>query len=54
MRRYEGLSQAEFANRLGISPRTWQEWEQGRRLPSGPAKSLLERGLKELGPCHLA
>ena len=36
-----GLSQSEFASALGVSVRTLQEWEQGRREPSGPAKSLL-------------
>jgi putative transcriptional regulator len=36
-----GLSQSEFARLLGISPRTLQEWEQGRREPSGAAKTLL-------------
>ena len=35
------LSQAEFSSRLGVSVRTLQEWEQGRRNPSGPAVSLL-------------
>jgi putative transcriptional regulator len=36
-----GLSQQQFADLLGVSPRTVQEWEQGRRQPSGAAKSLL-------------
>jgi|TARA_R110002096_G_C14180892_1_gene686904 putative transcriptional regulator len=36
-----GLSQSEFAKLLGVSVRTLQEWEQGRRTPSGPAKTLL-------------
>ena len=36
-----GLSQAAFARMLGISPRTIQEWEQGRRSPQGSALSLL-------------
>jgi putative transcriptional regulator len=36
-----GLSQQRFAELLGISPRTVQEWEQGRRQPSGAARSLL-------------
>ena len=35
------LTQAEFAARLRVSLRTLQEWEQGRRSPSGPALSLL-------------
>lgn len=41
IRRRTGLSQAEFARLLGVSVRTLQEWEQGRRLPSGPARTLL-------------
>ena len=36
-----GLSQSRFAELLGVSPRTVQEWEQGRRQPSGAARSLL-------------
>ena len=36
-----GLSQAKFAELLGVSIRTLQEWEQGRRSPSGAARSLL-------------
>jgi putative transcriptional regulator len=36
-----GLSQGEFARLLGVSVRTLQEWEQGRRMPSGPARTLL-------------
>lgn len=41
-----GLSQAEFAKLLGISKRTLQEWEQGRKQPTGAAKSLLKIALK--------
>ena len=36
-----GLSQAEFAALLGVSVRTLQDWEQGRREPSGAARTLL-------------
>ncbi len=35
------LSQAAFASLMGVSLRTVQDWEQGRRAPSGPARSLL-------------
>jgi putative transcriptional regulator len=36
-----GLSQARFAELLGVSVRTLQDWEQGRRAPSGAARTLL-------------
>ena len=36
-----GLSQHDFAAFLGVSPRTLQDWEQGRREPTGAAKTLL-------------
>lgn len=36
-----GFSQRQFAELLGVSTRTLQEWEQGRRNPSGAASSLL-------------
>jgi putative transcriptional regulator len=36
-----GLSQQEFAQLLGVSARTLQDWEQGRREPTGAAKTLL-------------
>jgi putative transcriptional regulator len=35
------LSQAAFAGLMGVSLRTVQDWEQGRRKPSGPAEALL-------------
>jgi putative transcriptional regulator len=36
-----GLSQQQFAGLLGVSARTLQDWEQGRREPTGAAKPLL-------------
>jgi putative transcriptional regulator len=36
-----GLSQPAFAALMGVSVRTLQAWEQGRRKPSGPASQLL-------------
>ena len=36
-----GLSQQDFALLLGVSARTLQDWEQGRREPTGAAKTLL-------------
>jgi len=35
------LSQEAFAGLMGVSVRTVQDWEQGRRKPSGPAEALL-------------
>lgn len=37
-----GLSQAQFAVALGVSKRTLEQWEQGRREPSGAARQLLK------------
>lgn len=42
-----GLSQSKFATLLGISTDTLQNWEQGRRRPTGPAKVLLKIALKQ-------
>jgi putative transcriptional regulator len=36
-----GLSQSRFAELLGVSVRTLQDWEQVRRAPSGAARTLL-------------
>jgi putative transcriptional regulator len=36
-----GLSQSGFAQVLGVSRRTLENWEQGRRYPTGPARTLL-------------
>src|SRR6478752_932162 len=50
-----GLSQIRFAQLLGVSVRTLQDWEQGRRAPSGAARTLLmiadknPRALLEVG-----
>jgi putative transcriptional regulator len=41
VRRKTGLSQSRFATLLGVSVRTLQDWEQGRRFPSGAARTLL-------------
>ena len=41
-----GLSQSKFATLLGISQDTLQNWEQGRREPTGPAKVLLRIAAK--------
>ena len=40
-RQVSGLSQAQFAILLGVSVRTLQGWEQGRRQPTGAAKTLI-------------
>lgn len=44
-----GLSQADFASALSISKRTLQEWEQGRRSPSGAAQALIRIARKHPG-----
>lgn len=52
-----GASQSEFAALLGVSARTLQDWEQGRREPTGAAKTLLRVAakhpevLRELATC---
>ena len=46
MRGKLGLSQSKFAALLGISADTLQNWEQGRREPTGPAKVLLRIALR--------
>mgnify|MGYP001045510009 CR=1 FL=1 len=59
VREKSGLTQAEFARRYGISPRSLQEWEQGRRQPEGAVRAYLlvidrdpravETALRQLG-----
>jgi putative transcriptional regulator len=41
IREKTGLSQTRFATLIGVSKRTLENWEQGRRHPTGPAKALL-------------
>jgi putative transcriptional regulator len=51
IREKTGVSQERFAALLGVSTRTLQDWEQGRRAPSGAARTLLliaERNPKAL------
>jgi putative transcriptional regulator len=42
IRQRSGLSQEQFAAALGVSKRTLEQWEQGRRRPSGAARTLLK------------
>jgi putative transcriptional regulator len=37
-----GLTQAQFAQLIGVSPKTLQNWEQDRRTPTGPASALIK------------
>lgn len=41
IRQTTGLSQSKFADWIGVSKRTVENWEQGRRVPQGPARVLL-------------
>ena len=50
-REKSGLSQAKFAGLLGVSVRTLQDWEQGRREPNAAAKTLIK--VAELHPTVL-
>ena len=51
IRKATGLSQAKLAALLDVQVTTLQNWEQGRREPSGPAKALL-KALKN-DPVHV-
>jgi len=42
IREKTGLSQTDFARLIGVSKRTLENWEQGRRHPTGPARALLK------------
>jgi putative transcriptional regulator len=50
-REKSGLSQGKFAELLGVSVRTLQDWEQGRREPNAAAKTLIK--VAELNPAVL-
>ena len=41
LRRRACLTQTEFASRLGVPVETIRNWEQGKRMPRGPARALL-------------
>ena len=41
VRRRVGLSQTEFARRIGVPVATVRNWEQGKRFPDGAARALL-------------
>jgi putative transcriptional regulator len=47
IREQTSLSQSEFANLIGVSVKTLQNWEQDRRQPTGPAAALLRIILHE-------
>ena len=51
IREAAGLSQAKFANVIDVQVTTLQNWEQGRREPTGPAKALLRAISKD--PKHV-
>jgi putative transcriptional regulator len=47
VRQKAGLSQTQFSKLLGVSLRTLQEWEQGRRAPTGAARTLIRVASKD-------
>ena len=49
IRESAGLSQSQLARRLGVAVRTVQNWEQGLRVPRGPAVLMLETIRDTLG-----
>jgi putative transcriptional regulator len=49
LRRFVGLTQARFAQAMGISVHTLRNWEQGRRRPEGPAMALLRIAARHPG-----
>jgi putative transcriptional regulator len=49
IRKRTGLSQAAFAQNIGVSVATLRNWEQGRRNPDGPARVLLAMLEKDPG-----
>ena len=49
-----GMSQSDFARLLGVSLRTLQDWEQGRRQPSGAARMLLRIAVRDPEVVRLA
>ncbi len=51
LRQKVGLSQGDFALLIGVSKRTLENWEQGHRHPTGPAKALLR--VLEADPKHV-
>lgn len=50
LRKTLALTTSDFGSRVGVSGRTVEQWEQGRRTPGGAAKMLLERLTEELPP----
>jgi putative transcriptional regulator len=57
IRRKSGLSQSQFAALIGVNLRTFQNWEQGRTRPTGPARALLrivEKNPKAMLTLHAA
>ena len=49
LRRFVGLTQADFARAIEISVHTLRNWEQGRRSPEGPALALLRVAARHPG-----
>lgn len=52
LRRAMGLNASDFGTLVGVSGRTIEDWEQGRRSPSGPARKILAQLAKSNPPHH--
>lgn len=50
VKRERGITQAQMAAEMEMSPRTLAEWLQGRRYPKGPGQSVLRRWLGSYAP----
>ncbi|MDR5900325.1 helix-turn-helix domain-containing protein [Halomonas vilamensis] len=50
VKRERGITQAQMATEMEVSPRTLAEWLQGRRYPKGPGQAILRRWLSAYAP----
>lgn len=52
VKRQRGITQAQMAAEMDLSPRTLAEWLQGRRYPKSPGQAVLKRWLSAYAPPH--